>query len=68
MTMDEIKDSNVKMITDQPGFMRRDVDVPSRGERLADIGIYIISFLMLALWATMFATQILAPERARIGP
>jgi hypothetical protein len=65
--MNEIKENDVKMITDQPGFMRRDVNIPSRGERLADIGIYIISFLMLALWATMFATQILSPERIKIG-
>ena len=64
---DELKPSDVKMITSHPGFMKGQYDMhtPTRAEKLLTVGIYITTALAVALWAAMFALQILSPERAK---
>jgi hypothetical protein len=68
---DDIKDNNVKMITSHPDFMKHQYDgsTPTRAEKLATVGVYVCSFLAVAIWAVVYAIQALAPERGQMpGP
>ena len=68
MKDDELKTSSVQMLTSHPDFMKHQYDgmKPTRAEKLATVGVYVCSFLAVAIWAVMYAIQLFASSRGRM--